>query len=475
MSNTANQQSLVKSVMAVLVAAIIVAVVLVPLVNGMATDSEDIDKKNEGAYGVDLGYYGSADSWPARTVTVSLSRSVITLEGDYSASVSASDDGIIAISDRGALYVKGGSLLWYDGTSRSFVTSLTLTLTEDKHFNGNAVSWVYFPETDGAFASYSGTITYDLSDIVAVGDFAGLVLVSDNKSMIGNNPYNMHAEIKKNADGQTTGVDYKWGKTETPAPDGSETVAEESSVGGIIYSVSGTDATVTGVEDKSATSLTIPETVNIDGTKYYVTAVGNAAFSGMTSLKTVSLPATLETVGYGAFQNCAALTTVSLPPTLKTIEGGAFAGCTDLVLSELPTYLTSIGSYAFFNCAWLKITAIPDLVESVGDGAFQGCTYMYGLVLLGSPSIGYNAIPTTVKEILNFGTTEITPTMGIADDTVVSDHMSSLAVVQQKEYVKHDSTPKDGIVYTLLLMIPVFVVLAVLLMAAWALFRKTGM
>lgn len=479
--SVSENQTLTKSVIAVLVAIIVIGVVLVPLVNEMAGGSGDTDRKNEGAYGVDLGYYGSTDSWPAKTVTVSLSRSAITLSGDYTASVSASDNGIIAISDKGALYAKNGSLIWYDGTSRSFVSTLTLTLTEDKHFNGNAVSWVYFPETDGAFASYSGTVSYDLSDIVAVGDFAGLVLVSDNKSIVGNNPYNMQAEIRKNADGQTTGVDYKGGRTETSVPDGSvtvaddsdETVLEDSSVGGITYSVSGTEATVTGVENRSATSLTIPETVTIDGTKYYVTAIGNAAFADMTSLITISLPVTLETIGYGAFRGCTSLALTELPFSVTTIEGGAFSGCDKLALTELPPSLHNIGSYAFFDCPWLKVSAIPASVEGVGDGAFQGCTYMYGLVIVGSPSFGYNAIPTTVKEVLNFGSTELTPAMGLADDAVVSDHMSSLAVVQQKE--SHGTGPKEGIVYTLLLLIPVFMMLAVLTAISWKIFRKSGM
>lgn len=104
-----------------------------------------------------------------------------------------------------------------------------------------------------------------------------------------------------------------------------------------------------------------------------VTSIGSGAFSGNTSLKSVSLPVGVKKIGQEAFADCTALTSVSLPSTLESIGAGAFYGCSSLVSVNIPSGVTSLGDDAFYGCSSLKTVTIPDSVTSIGDGAFDGC------------------------------------------------------------------------------------------------------
>ena len=133
------------------------------------------------------------------------------------------------------------------------------------------------------------------------------------------------------------------------------------------------------------------------------------AFEGCTSLTSIEIPASAETIGENAFNRCKALTTVTFEKgsQLKTIEGGdvfsdyygAFSDCTSLTSIEIPASVETIGSTAFERCtalttvtfekgSQLKIIEldtfrschsltsieIPASVETIGAAAFIYCT-----------------------------------------------------------------------------------------------------
>ena len=64
--------------------------------------------------------------------------------------------------------------------------------------------------------------------------------------------------------------------------------------------------------------------------------VGECAFSGCSSLKTVALPEGLQQVGRFAFYECSSLKTVTFPEGLQQVGGFAFAGCSSLKTVTLP-------------------------------------------------------------------------------------------------------------------------------------------
>ncbi len=119
----------------------------------------------------------------------------------------------------------------------------------------------------------------------------------------------------------------------------------------------------------SGGSVTVPSKIGSSS----VTSIGSGAFSGNTSLKSVSLPVGVKKIGQEAFADCTALTSVSLPSTLESVGAGAFYGCSSLGSVNIPSGVTSLGDDAFHGCSSLKTVTIPDSVTSIGDGAFDGC------------------------------------------------------------------------------------------------------
>ena len=119
----------------------------------------------------------------------------------------------------------------------------------------------------------------------------------------------------------------------------------------------------------SGGSVTVPSKIGSSS----VTSIGSGAFSGNTSLRSVSLPVGVKKIGQEAFADCTALTSVSLPSTLESIGAGAFYGCSSLDSVNIPSGVTSLGDDAFYGCSSLKTVTIPDSVTSIGDGAFDGC------------------------------------------------------------------------------------------------------
>ncbi|MBQ3498325.1 MAG: leucine-rich repeat protein [Clostridia bacterium] len=115
------------------------------------------------------------------------------------------------------------------------------------------------------------------------------------------------------------------------------------------------------------------------------------AFSDCTSLSSLSLPSTLESIAIGAFRNCISLTDVVIPEGVKAISDGAFEGCTNLRTLSLPSTLTVIGnenttSGAFMNCTSLKKINFAegegDII--IGNYTFSGCSALESVYLPGN-------------------------------------------------------------------------------------------
>jgi hypothetical protein len=118
-----------------------------------------------------------------------------------------------------------------------------------------------------------------------------------------------------------------------------------------------------------------------------VTAIGDSAFNGCTSLTEVSFPVAIS-IGSFAFDDCTSLTEVSFPAA-TSIGSFAFYYCTSLTEVSLPA-VTSIGDYAFANCTSLTEVSLP-AATSIGTSAFFNCTSLAELSLPAAPpTVGYN-------------------------------------------------------------------------------------
>jgi hypothetical protein len=106
-------------------------------------------------------------------------------------------------------------------------------------------------------------------------------------------------------------------------------------------------------------SITLPNTI---------TSIGDWAFSGCSTLTSVSLPAAAS-IGDWAFSGCDALTSVSLPAA-ETIGGEAFSGCSALTSVSLPA-AASIGQSAFSGCDALTSIILGAIPPTLGSAILE--------------------------------------------------------------------------------------------------------
>ncbi len=130
----------------------------------------------------------------------------------------------------------------------------------------------------------------------------------------------------------------------------------------------------------SLESITIPNSV---------TSIGDYAFSGCTGLESITIPNSVTSIGSYAFSGCTSLESITIPNSVTSINGYAFGGCTSLTSITIPNSVIGIGSAAFDGCTGLESITIPNSVTSIGDEAFYGCTGLESITIPNSvTSIG---------------------------------------------------------------------------------------
>ena len=137
----------------------------------------------------------------------------------------------------------------------------------------------------------------------------------------------------------------------------------------------GKTCTITAYEGAQAGDLVIPSSV--DG--YTVTAIGNAAFYGLSGFSgDLIIADTVEIIESRAFYHCSGFESMHLSNALIHVDDLAFIGCKNLTGTlQLPNKIEFIGKCAFWDCSNLSgnIT-LPESLVSLGDSAFGRC---YGL------------------------------------------------------------------------------------------------
>ena len=106
-----------------------------------------------------------------------------------------------------------------------------------------------------------------------------------------------------------------------------------------------------------------------------LTSIGKDAFSGKSTLTSVTLPASVTSIKDAAFYECASLTyfTFADNSKLEMIAENAFIGTAISGQLDLPASLKSIG-FAAFSGTQITAVTIPALVTTIGRKAFAGCS-----------------------------------------------------------------------------------------------------
>ena len=143
------------------------------------------------------------------------------------------------------------------------------------------------------------------------------------------------------------------------------------------YTIGGTTASVTAWV--SGTEITIPSTIDISGSIYNVTNIGNA-FTNLGFLTSITILANISGLYSWAFSNCTNITFVILPSSVRTIGQEAFRECTKLVSVNIPNEVYSIATFAFYNCKSLTSINIPG-ITSIGNSTYMLCSSLTSVTI----------------------------------------------------------------------------------------------
>lgn len=147
------------------------------------------------------------------------------------------------------------------------------------------------------------------------------------------------------------------------------------------------------------TSLSIPESVISLGNAAFsgtmiseivlpskITVLPDAAFYDCSALANVVLPEGLVSISTNAFANCVALSGITLPTNLETLGIGVFSG-SGLTSITLPNSIISIGGNCFMGCSSLQTVNLPSGLSTIPSSAFRGCSQLSSVDMPNSLSV----------------------------------------------------------------------------------------
>lgn len=87
----------------------------------------------------------------------------------------------------------------------------------------------------------------------------------------------------------------------------------------------------------------------------------------------------------GAFSGCTSLTSITIPNSVSIITNSAFASCTSLTNITIPNSVTHILNNAFYGCTSLTNITIPESVIEIGYAAFLHCVSLISVNVKATP------------------------------------------------------------------------------------------
>lgn len=129
-----------------------------------------------------------------------------------------------------------------------------------------------------------------------------------------------------------------------------DAIAQEVTVGDLIYTIQGDTSIVKAPVDKNLTEVVIPSSVEYEGTTYPVTEIGKEAFSWCEGLVSAILPGSIRVIDASAFSSCKKLSSLVIPEGVRYIGSMAFAWCYQLTSFRIPASVIVLDRTPFYNC-----------------------------------------------------------------------------------------------------------------------------
>ena len=157
----------------------------------------------------------------------------------------------------------------------------------------------------------------------------------------------------------------------------------------------------------TAAEVEVPST--LDGVT--VSCIGDAAFMGNATIKSLTLPQSVYKIQANAFRDCTALESVTAEG-VTILRDNAFYNCPKLASTSFSKNLNYIGENVFRECGLTEFTW-PAAVEKIERETFYGCTNLKSITIPeGVTTIGDRAfdstalqslsLPSTVTSVMNY-------------------------------------------------------------------------
>ncbi len=102
-------------------------------------------------------------------------------------------------------------------------------------------------------------------------------------------------------------------------------------------------------------------------------------------VEALEIPDGLKFVPNNAFYGCESITSLSFLSSVEWIGNCAFNGCINLKEVVIPEGVTQIGRYAFEGCSSLERLVLPSTLTNVAEHAFRACTNLKVVEFSGKP------------------------------------------------------------------------------------------